>query len=167
MLILGRRMCALMALGLLMYQHQLGWGETLVEAAEQSGTQGQCNCHTEAMKWYLLGAEEGQAGAQYNLGLIYASGKGIPQDYAEAIKWYRLAAEQGHTDAQYNLGLLYANGEGIGQDLVQAYLWLELATQNGREEYVKTLAQTASTMTPTQIEEARRLADEWLANHAE
>ena len=41
-------------------------------------------------------AEQGQAGAQYNLGVIYASGAGVPQDDAEAARWYRLAAEQGY-----------------------------------------------------------------------
>ena len=150
-----------------MHQHQVAWGETLADAGEQSGLQGQCECHTEAMKWYLLGAEQGQAGAQYNLGLIYANGKGVPQDYAEAIKWYRLAAEQGHVEAQYDLGRIYAEGEGTTRDLVQAYLWLDLAARQGGKEYAKTLEQTASVMSPAQIEEGRRLADEWLAKHSE
>ncbi len=33
--------------------------------------------------------------AQYNLGGMYATGGGVPQDYQEAVRWYRLAAEQG------------------------------------------------------------------------
>ena len=40
-------------------------------------------------------AEQGNAAAQYNLGVMYDNGEGVPQDYAEAAKWYRLAAEQG------------------------------------------------------------------------
>ena len=49
-------------------------------------------------------AEQGYAGAQNNLGLMYARGRGVPQDYAAAVKWYRKAAEQGYVEAQHNLG---------------------------------------------------------------
>ena len=41
-------------------------------------------------------ADQGVASAQFNLGLIYLEGQGVPQDGAEAVRWYRLAAEQGH-----------------------------------------------------------------------
>jgi TPR repeat protein len=47
-------------------------------------------------------AEQGDVLAQYNLGIVYDTGKGVPQDYTEAVRWYRLAAEQGHASAQYN-----------------------------------------------------------------
>ena len=40
-------------------------------------------------------AEQGDARAQYNLGLMYARGDGVPEDDAEAVRWWRLAAEQG------------------------------------------------------------------------
>ena len=66
-------------------------------------------------------AEQGYAPAQYNLGIMYDNGYGVPQDYAEAMKWYRLAAEQGHTDAQYNLGLMYDNGRGVPQDYLYGF----------------------------------------------
>ena len=36
-------------------------------------------------------AEQGIAFAQYNLGVMYANGRGVPQNDAEAVKWYRLA----------------------------------------------------------------------------
>ncbi|MEP6880280.1 MAG: caspase family protein, partial [Nitrosospira sp.] len=40
-------------------------------------------------------AEQGNADAQYNLGVIYRNGKGVPQDDAKAVEWYRKAAAQG------------------------------------------------------------------------
>ena len=67
--------------------------------------------YAEALKWYRLAADQGDASAQYNLGVMYAEGRGVPQDYAEALKWYRLAADQGYADAQFNLGVMYANGQ--------------------------------------------------------
>ena len=45
-------------------------------------------------EWRPL-AEQGDAGAQYNLGFMYSNGEGVPQDYAEAAKWYRMAADPG------------------------------------------------------------------------
>ena len=57
-------------------------------------------------------AEQGHASAQFNLGLMYATGEGVPEDDAEAVRWYRMAAEQGHAGAQFNLGLMYATGGG-------------------------------------------------------
>ena len=68
---------------------------------------------TEAAKWYRLAAEQGNATAQFNLGLKYELGEGIPKNYTESVKWYRLAAEQGNAQAQYNLGVMYENGEGV------------------------------------------------------
>ena len=49
-------------------------------------------------------AEQGYAAAQTNLGIMYAEGQGVPQDYKEAVKWYRLAAAQGFAGAQSNIG---------------------------------------------------------------
>ncbi|WP_230988311.1 tetratricopeptide repeat protein [Bathymodiolus japonicus methanotrophic gill symbiont] len=58
----------------------------------------------EAFKWFRKAAEQGHAGAQDNLGMMYAIGKGVVQDDKEAFKWFRKAAEQGHASAQDNLG---------------------------------------------------------------
>ncbi len=49
----------------------------------------------EALKWYRLAADQGNAFAQGNLGWMYHNGDGVSQDYAEASKLYRLAADQG------------------------------------------------------------------------
>ena len=59
--------------------------------------------YEEAVKWYRLAAEQGDAEAQCGLGEMYYGGEGVPQDYAEAIRLWKLAAEQGDEEAQYNL----------------------------------------------------------------
>ena len=58
--------------------------------------------------------------AQISLGIMYANGQGVPQDYAEAVKWFRLAADQGDATAQFNLGIMYAKGQGVPQDYAEA-----------------------------------------------
>ena len=55
---------------------------------------------SEAVKWYRQAADQGDVLAQFNLGVFYETGKGVPVDQEHAAKWYRKAAEQGHTDAQ-------------------------------------------------------------------
>jgi len=48
-----------------------------------------------ALRLFKSLAEQGHAGAQLNLGIIYAEGgEGVPQDYAQAVSWFRKAAEQ-------------------------------------------------------------------------
>jgi len=49
----------------------------------------------EAVKWYRKAAEQGDAGAQYQLGIMYEIGRSVPSDYVEAYKWFKLAADHG------------------------------------------------------------------------
>jgi len=72
-------------------------------------------------------AEQGNADAQSNLGVMYANGKGVAQDDQEAVKWYRKAAEQGYARAQFNLGHMYDQGMGVTQDYIEAHKWVNLA----------------------------------------
>jgi TPR repeat protein len=53
---------------------------------------------TAFKEWQPL-AEEGDALAQYNLGVMYANGQGVPQDYIQASMWVNLAAAQGQEEA--------------------------------------------------------------------
>ena len=85
---------------------------------------------TALKEWKPL-AEEGNAVAQNNLGLMYENGWGVPQDYKEAVYWYRLAVEQGYAIAQYNLGLMYEKGKGVPQDYKEAARLYRLAAEQG------------------------------------
>jgi len=86
---------------------------------------------TALKEWTPL-AEQGDATAQYNLGLLYHEGRnGITRDYKEAVKWWLKAAEQDHTEAQYNVGLMYERGRGIVQDYKEAVYWYRKAAEQG------------------------------------
>jgi TPR repeat protein len=76
-------------------------------------------------------ANAGEATAQFSLGLMYADGHGVSQDYTQAVQWYRKAAEQGNAGGQSNLGMLYANGHGVPQDDAQAAQWYRRAAEQG------------------------------------
>jgi uncharacterized protein len=79
-------------------------------------------------------AERGDAKAQYNLGVMYHQGEGVPQDFAEAMKWYRRAAEQGIPEAHYNLGVMYHQGEGVPPDHAEAVKWFRKAAEQGHAQ---------------------------------
>ena len=65
------------------------------------------------------------------LGVCYAEGKGVKQDFKEAMKWYRKAAEQGLAKAQVNLGFMYEKGMGVSIDYMEALKWYSNAAEQG------------------------------------
>ena len=66
------------------------------EAAYQRGN------YASALRLWRPAAERGNARAQFNLGIMYNNGNGVPKDYATAHKWFSRAAAQGdETAAEY------------------------------------------------------------------
>lgn len=108
-------------------------------------------------------AAKGDVKAQYNLGLMYNNGQGVPQDYKQAVIWFQKASEQGVAEAQYNLGVMYANGKGVPQDYTLAYMWLNLAAAGGYESAVNNRDIVAKKMTRKQIEKAQKMSMNWKA----
>ena len=103
-------------------------------------------------------AEQGDAKAQTNLGVMYDNGQAVAQDYKTAVKWYTLAAEQGNAKAQYNLGIMYETGKGVAQDYVKAHMWYNIAAIDGNADAIKNRDDVAKKMTSAQIEKAQQLA---------
>lgn len=60
-------------------------------------------------KLSLDAAQNGDAKAQYNLGVNYEYGFGVEQDMNQAFSWYKKAADQGEPFAQVNLANMYFN----------------------------------------------------------
>lgn len=76
-------------------------------------------------------AEQGDPDAQYNLGLMYISGQGVPRDLIKASTWFAKAAKANQVEAQYWLGSMYSNGQGVSQDFKLAAYWLKIAAEKG------------------------------------
>ncbi|ENO85923.1 tetratricopeptide repeat protein [Thauera linaloolentis] len=81
----------------------------------------------EAVSWLKRAATGGHAGAMLQLGKLYRSGVGMPQNYEYAEKWIRTAADAGNSEAMVELGRLYRSGLGVKADSVQAYVWFNRA----------------------------------------
>jgi len=100
-----------------------------------------------AHQLFLDLADKGIAEAQINLGMMFESGQGVPQDFNEAIRWYRLAADQKLIKAQeklnlllkkaaeaqinLSLGMMFESGQGVPQDFNEAIRWYRLAADQG------------------------------------
>ncbi|KAG0266180.1 hypothetical protein DFQ27_000132 [Actinomortierella ambigua] len=106
-------------------------------AIDKAGKQPTIFDDRKAVKWYRRAALQGHAEAQYRLGDMYASGRGVYRETSEAYRWLRRAADQDHQHAQAQLGRLLQQGQGIdgnGQDDVQAVAWFRRAADQGNVE---------------------------------
>ncbi|MGO3666647.1 MAG: tetratricopeptide repeat protein, partial [Psychrobacter sp.] len=87
--------------------------------------------YDQAMAWYLKAANQGDAGAQNNIGDIYEKGAGVSKDDVKAAQWYLKAANQGDALAQNSLGLMYFEGRGVKQDKIKSQEWYSKSCDNG------------------------------------
>ncbi len=121
----------------------------------------------QAVAWYRRAADQGEARAQANLGHAYARGRGVAQDHAQAAAWYRRAADQGHASSQIELADLYARALGVQRSDVEALRWILIAESRAaspedRAAYAAARERLTRRMTAVQLNEARRLAREWI-----
>ncbi|BBP02252.1 tetratricopeptide repeat protein [Sulfuriferula nivalis] len=123
--------------------------------------------HIIAFQLFQQSAVQGYAPAQFQLGIMYDFGKGVQQDIIKAMDWYQKAADHGIAGAQNNLGFIYAKGKGVPQDYILAMKWYMLAVDNGFVPAMQNMQSIKQLVTPSQISDSRKLADEWyMSNEA-
>ncbi len=110
-------------------------------------------------------AAQGDADAQWQMGVRYHNGEGVPHDDAQAMQWFLRAAEQGNVAAQGALGAYYWAGRGVPVDMSQAYFWSTIALAHGDENSKIRLEGLASQMTQAQVAAARQQAEAWIHQH--
>jgi hypothetical protein len=140
--------------------------------------------HAPAEDPRLLAALSGHPDAQYDLGVAYARGQGVPSDYTVASTWLILAMANGDGRAEslireltpklsesetgrirWNLGEMYANGFGVHADKVTAYTWHCLAEAAGESRSTSAKSRLALTMTSREVSDANARASLWLRRH--
>jgi TPR repeat protein len=100
-----------------------GWGVPEDPAAAETWFR-------KAAETLRAAAEQGDANAQDNLGIMYSNGfGGLPKDACESAKWCRKAAEQAHAGAQIRLANKYRFGDGVPKDLSEAANWFRKAAE--------------------------------------
>jgi TIR domain/Sel1 repeat len=98
------------------------------DAAENQKDYGQ------AMQWYQKAAAQGDPNAEYDVGILYDKGLGVPQDRGQAMQWFQKAAARGDAPAEYKIGQYYRAGLGVAQDYGQAMQWFQKAAALGNAE---------------------------------
>ena len=121
--------CGIVALALLAVL--LGTPVAAEQTLGEAGAAYKRGDYATAMEGFRVHAEQGHALAQYSLGVMYAEGKGVPENDAEAVKWFRKAAEQGNDSAQWRLGAMYNYGWGVPGDEAEAATWYRKAAEQG------------------------------------
>jgi TPR repeat protein len=119
----------------------------------------------QALEWHRKAAEQGHADSQYHLGFLHFVGRRVPHDDRQAEQWFRKAAEQDHAEAQSYLGIMFAEKSSLPADYIQAHMWLQLSEERGYGLAAMQREDIERRMTSTQIDEAKRRAEEWRARH--
>ena len=98
----------------------------------------------KAVELFSAAAERGHAAAQYYLGLMYAEGRGVPEELEVAVHWFEQAARQNLVEGQFYLCLSYALGRGVARDHVTAYAWCRTAEKRGSQDAKESLVEYPS-----------------------
>ncbi|MFM5236634.1 tetratricopeptide repeat protein [Aeromonas veronii] len=111
----------------------------------------------KAIFWYEKSAEQGNAKAQFFLGVRLAS-RG---DNSQAYSWYTKAANQGDADAQFALGVMYQDGRGVPQDYIKSYAWLSVSAANGDKNAARFRDYSADKLSKQALIDAQALAEKY------
>ena len=79
-------------------------------------------------------ADQGDARAQYQLGMSYRAGEPGSRDYPLSYQWLEKSAQQGYAEAQYALGVMHLAGDGVLQSFPAAFKWFERAAQQNHAD---------------------------------
>ena len=121
----------------------------------------------QAAAWYRKAAEQGDAQAQFNLGLMYRYGPGYSPNLERWVKAFDPAPGYARPTAQGNPAAKYNASSGIPKDYIEAHKWMSLAaaraTGDNQKRFADERDSLAKVMTPEQIAEAQKRASEWTA----
>lgn len=119
---------------------------------------------TEAAKWYLAAAEQGDAFAQFVTGTNFRNGTGVEADPTLAAEWFGRSARQGEPAAQLWLAESLAEGLGVPQDFKLAHVWANIAAGQGDVRALELRLDLENRMTAEQVAEAQTIASLCLAS---
>jgi TPR repeat protein len=118
-----------------------------------------------ALHWFRLAAEQGNPGAQLQLGLAYQLGLGTDKDILESNRWLEKAAEQGQPRAQLELAIVHRDGMGVPADPLESAMWMMLSAQGGSLAAKAILPSALRSLSAEKRAEVRARAAQWREAH--
>ena len=110
-------------------------------------------------------AEQGNAQAQYNLGVLYANKPGKKPDWKSVFKWKKKAADQSHFLAQLEVAQMYSSGQGVEPNQTVAFQWVQKSAKQGHIIAQLEVAQMYSS--GQGVEPNQAFASQWMHKSAE
>ena len=95
------------------------------------------NSYDSAAARFKARANAGDPVAMYNLGRIYADGRGVVRNDKLALSWITKSAKAGYSNAQVELGVDYCYGKGVAKNIQAGCQWLAQAARAGNRDGLK------------------------------
>lgn len=114
----------------------------------------------EAFGLFELSAKQGQTEAMVSLGVMHATGRGTPQDFAACLESYMRAARAGESHGVRGVGVLFYLGQGVEKDTYEAAAWFAVAAAQGNEEAASDFTLLTEGMSKSEIEAIGQRANE-------
>jgi len=129
---MDRRRLMAMLLPVILWQYRgLAQVQTKTERSLDQLRQAAAKGDKLALQQLTAQGENGDAAAQNLLGIMYATGQGVPLDPAVAMRWFQRGADQGDPASQNNVAGMYASGQGGAKNPTQAFYWFSRAAEQG------------------------------------
>ena len=90
--------------------------------------------YAQAYRQLLPLARKQDARAMYLVGIMYQTGRGVPQDDATAAEWHEASAKLGDASGQYALARMVIEGRGVVKSRERGIGLLRLAAAQGQPE---------------------------------
>jgi TPR repeat protein len=147
------RIFPLTAVILFLWTASFSWSATLQEAtsAKDRGD------FAGAFSQFKQLAASGDAAAQFQLSLLFGSGRGTKLDAKESLYWLRVSATHGDPQAQSNLGVAFSKGRGVATDPIRAYTWFAAAAASGDSVAITNRDIAAGKLSEQQLLQAKAL----------
>lgn len=85
----------------------------------------------EALKWFRMGADQGDLSSTFWYGKMLVEGLGTAPDKKEGANYILKAANAGFPNAMFAIGSCYLDGDGVTRNPEQAVKWFKLAAGKG------------------------------------
>ena len=86
-------------------------------------------------------ANAGNPKAQFDLAIMYATGRYVRKNEQEAFHWFHKSARNGFVEAIYYMGISFEQGRGVRANKHLARYWFKKAVQAGHSKALYHLSQ--------------------------
>ncbi len=123
---------------LITFASSLMGGAQLARAARDTYSEGlktyRAGQYAQAYRQLLPLARKQDARAMYLVGIMYQTGRGVPQDDATAANWHEGSAKLGNASGQYALARMVIEGRGVVKSRERGIALLKLAAAQGQPD---------------------------------